>query len=146
MTPDELRQKITDAELIFATSRSSGPGGQNVNKVNTRVEVRFRISSSTSLTEYEKDLIFSKLKNKINSEGELIVTSQSGRTQLSNRNKAVEKLYKLISSALTENPARRPTVPTKKSKLERLEEKRKRGLLKKLRKEGDQDRDQDHTG
>jgi len=146
MTPDELRQKITDAELIFATSRSSGPGGQNVNKVNTRVEVRFRISSSTSLTEYEKDLIFSKLKNKINSEGELIVTSQSGRTQLSNRNKAVEKLYKLISSALTENPVRRPTVPTEKSKLERLEEKRKRGLLKKLRKEGDQDRDQDHTG
>lgn len=139
MTPEELKEIIPENELVFSTSRSSGPGGQNVNKVNTRVEIRFNILSSQVFSEREKDQIFEKLKNKINSEGELIVTSQSERTQLSNRNKAVQRLLTLLSSALTENPIRRPTAPTGKSRIERLEEKRKRGSLKKLRKSGDQD-------
>jgi len=138
MTPDEIRNRIPESEFIISASRSSGPGGQNVNKVNTRVEIRFNIIASPNLTDIEKNLIFIELRNKINSEGDLITTSQSERSQLRNRTKAVEKLYKMLSVALTEKPGRKSTSPTKKSRLERLEEKRKRSLIKKMRKDLDQ--------
>ena len=112
-------------ELHFIASRSSGPGGQNVNKVNTKVELRFHVASSAILSEEEKSLILDKLAKKINSEGELILVSQSERSQLKNKEKAIEKFYSLLTRALTPRKKRNPTKPSQASKEERLEEKRK---------------------
>ncbi len=133
MTSEELRNRISEGEFLVLTSRSSGPGGQNVNKVNTKVEIHFNISLSSGLSDTEKERILRKLKNRINSEGELVVRSQSERTQLNNRKKAIERLFLLLSECLTERPPRKPTTPTMKSKTDRLDEKKKRGRIKRLR-------------
>jgi len=124
-------------ELHFSASRSSGPGGQNVNKVNTKVELRFSIPGSTLLSDEEKELILEKLKKKVNSEGELILVSQSERSQLKNKVKVVEKFYILLSSALTPRKKRKPTKPSLASKEERLETKRKQTEKKERRKNPD---------
>jgi ribosome-associated protein len=133
VTPEDLKERISTGEFSFLTSRSSGPGGQNVNKVNTKVEIHFNVRYSSGLSDAEKELIFRKLKNRINSEGELVVRSQSERTQLNNKKKALEKMLVLLSEALTEKPERKPTSISKKSKTERLDEKKKRGRIKKIR-------------
>ena len=110
-------------ELIFNATRSSGPGGQNVNKVNTRVELRFDIRTSSLLSDEEKEVLMQKLANRINAEGILLLSSQVGRTQLDNREKVTEKFYKLISRALVPPKKRIPTTPTKSSILKRKKEK-----------------------
>lgn len=133
MTADEIKSRIAPGEIRFTASRSGGPGGQNVNKVNSRVELRFNVIESDSLTEDEKIMIAAKLKNKINAAGELLIVSQSERTQLMNRRKAEEKFYKLIAKALTEKRKRKKTVPTKASQEKRLETKKLRSKTKELR-------------
>jgi len=137
MTPAELRERIPLNEIIFTTSRSGGPGGQNVNKVNTKVELRFDVRNTFHLTENEKEKIFRRLKNRINTDGEMIVTSQSERTQFMNRKKAEEKFFGLLASALTEKSKRKPTAPTTASKRERLEKKKIRSTVKRLRRDSD---------
>jgi ribosome-associated protein len=139
MTSEDLKNRIPESEFNILTSRSSGPGGQNVNKVNTKVEIHFNVRLSTGLSASEKELICKNLKNRINSAGELVVKSQSERTQLSNRKKAYEKLLLLLSVALIEKAERKPTAPSGKSKAERLNEKKKRGKIKKLRADGMKD-------
>ena len=142
MTPmpiEDLKNRISESEFQVLTSRSSGPGGQNVNKVNTKVEIHFNVQLSAGLSASEKELICKTLKNRINSAGELVVKSQSERTQLSNRKKAFEKLLFLLSAALTEKPERKPTAPSGRSKAERLDEKKKRGKIKKMRADGMKD-------
>lgn len=135
MTPEELKNRSLENEFIFSTSRSRGPGGQNVNKVSTKVELRFDLNLSTNFFEEEKQLIFNKLRNKINKEGEIILVSQSERTQLMNKNAVIEKFFDLVSKALTVPLKRRSTRPTLTSKLKRLESKRNRSELKKQRKQ-----------
>jgi ribosome-associated protein len=135
MNPEELRLRNLEKEFIFATSRSSGPGGQNVNKVNTKVELRFNLLLTSGFSQTEKERLFDKLKNKINNEGELILISQSERTQLLNKITVTEKFYEIVSKALTIPVKRRSTRPTISSKLKRLEKKKNRGYLKKLRKD-----------
>ncbi len=137
MKPDDLRNRNFENEFVYSTSRSSGPGGQNVNKVSTKVELRINICFTTCFSETEKDIIFLKLKNKINNNGELVIVSQSERTQLLNKAAVKEKFYDLVSKALTLPKKRRTTKPTLTSKIKRLEGKRNRGIIKKLRKDSD---------
>jgi len=111
-------------EFIITASRSSGAGGQNVNKVSTKVELRFQVSDSQLLTESEKELIHHKLANKISIEGYLIIVSQTERSQLKNKEIAIEKFYTMIEKALTPRIKRKPTRPTKASREKRLETKR----------------------
>ncbi len=143
MDTESLKARRLEDEFFFAASRSSGPGGQNVNKVNTKVEIRFNVRDSAILSEAEKEIIFLKLNKKINSSGELIVTSQSERSQPKNRERAIDKMFRLLVRSLTEDPVRRPTSPTEKSKLERLDAKHRRGRTKVLRKITDEDPDLD---
>jgi ribosome-associated protein len=135
MNREELKNRNLDGEFIFSTSRSSGPGGQNVNKVSTKVELRFNLLLTSAFSEKEKELIFIRLKNKINKESEIILVSQSERTQLMNKEAVTDKFYDLVSKALTIQKKRRSTRPTLSSKIKRLEGKRSRGEIKKLRKD-----------
>jgi ribosome-associated protein len=139
MNSEILKERKLDNEFLIATSRSSGPGGQNVNKVNTKVKVLFDVKNSSILSDDEKTLVCLKLKNRINAAGELTVTSQSERTQLRNRNNAVDVMLDLIAKALTLNSKRIPTAPTKASQDERLEAKHKRSTIKKLRRDEEED-------
>ena len=120
-------------ELHYSASRSSGPGGQHVNKVSTRMELRFHVASSALLSEAEKELIAEKLANRINAAGELILVSQSERSQLQNKEKVTEKFYLLVTRALTPRKKRTPTKPSRASKEERLEIKRQQSEKKERR-------------
>jgi ribosome-associated protein len=135
MSPEELQTRNFENEFHYSASRSGGPGGQNVNKVSTKVELRFSVLLTSLFSETEKGTLFKKLKNKINNEGELILVSQSERTQLRNKKIVTEKFYELVSGALTLPVKRRITKPTLPSKIKRLEKKRNRGFVKKLRKD-----------
>ncbi len=114
-----------EPELIFTTSRSSGPGGQNVNKVNTRVELRFNVITSQLLDEEEKQRVMEKLAGRLTNDGELIVTAQESRSQLKNREAAIEKFYVLLEEALKKPKKRKRTRPPAASRKKRLEEKQK---------------------
>ena len=135
----ELTVNIPDlsAEFQFITSRSSGPGGQNVNKVNSKVELRFDIQNSDLLTEDQKNILLLKLTSKITSEGILSVVSQRDRSQLSNKEDAIEKLYLLIAKALTPVKPRKNTRPTKGSVEKRLATKRIKAEIKQNRQKFD---------
>jgi ribosome-associated protein len=135
MNPEELKIRNFESEFIYAASRSSGPGGQNVNKVSTKVELRFNLGRTILFGEEEKARLFIKLKNKISKEGEIILVSQSERTQMLNKAAVTEKFYDLISKALTLQKKRKSTRPTLSSRIKRLEGKRNRGNIKKMRKD-----------
>ena len=120
-------------ECIFNAVRSSGPGGQNVNKVSSKVELRFRISDSSILFESEKQVLFQKLHSRITTGGELILTSQAARSQLKNKELVFEKICSLIDKALIPPKKRKPGSPTLASKEKRILNKKKLGEKKKLR-------------
>ena len=112
-------------ELSFKTSRSSGAGGQNVNKVETSVTVLWKVAASEFFTDEEKDLIESKLKNRVNADGFLFLTVSESRTQLMNKNKAIEKILEIVDKALFIPKKRVATKPSKAQKQKRLDTKKK---------------------
>lgn len=129
----KLKSRNFETEFSYKTSRSSGPGGQNVNKLNTRVELRFDVGSSMLLSENEKKKIKSKLGNRINSNGELLITSQSERSQLKNKQAATERFFQLLTLALQAVKKRKATRPTCSSVEKRLDKKRLLSQKKSLR-------------
>lgn len=122
---------LKEATVHF--SRSSGKGGQNVNKVETRVELIFNIPASHVLDDETKSLLSTVLKNKLDSEGNIRVTASSERLQHSNRIKAEEKLIKLIKNALIPKKKRIKTAPSASAKRARLETKKRQSVKKKER-------------
>jgi ribosome-associated protein len=141
MKPEILKERNFEKEFMFKTSRSSGPGGQNVNKVSTKVELRFNVPLSYLLNDKEKETLFNKLRNKINNDGELIIIAQSERKQGKNKKEVEDKFYIIVSRALTIQKTRKVTSPTLSSKLNRLEEKKKHGSVKKTRRYPDHSED-----
>jgi ribosome-associated protein len=121
-------------EFRFKAVRSSGKGGQHVNKVSTSVELYFNIQQSQSLNDEQKELILTKLKNRINSEGELIIVSQTERSQLANKKKSIQRFDELISKVLEKKKKRVPTKISKEKKRKRLENKKRHSEKKLLRK------------
>lgn len=134
MQESGVRERGFEAEFVFSASRSSGPGGQHVNKVSTRIELRLDIPGSKLLKEEEKLILMDKLANRISKEGIFILASQSGRSQYNNRTEVTERFYRLVEKALTPAKKRRPTRPTNASKIKRLESKQLRSEKKMLRK------------
>ena len=124
---------VPDRELVFTSSRSSGPGGQNVNKLNTRVTVRFDVAGSPSLSEEQKGRIRAELATRIDKRGVLRVVSQKHRSQEANRQAAIERLGQLIQDALKDKPVRKKTKPSAGARERRLKEKRQRSRLKQQR-------------
>ena len=133
MKPLIHRYKQLENEMTFATSRSSGPGGQNVNKVNSKVELRFNVQQSNSLTDMEKQHIIVRCKNRINNDGEIIITAQVERSQLQNKEQALKKFFMLIESALKPVKKRKPTKPSRSSIEKRLKNKKLKSEIKSSR-------------
>ena len=121
---------IREDELIFRASRSGGPGGQNVNKVNTRITLFFDVSNCESFSDVQKERILSRLSTRADKNGLIRVVSQRFRTQKANRRAAVERLQQLLAGALKTRPVRKKTRVPYAAKKRRLEEKRRRSLLK----------------
>ena len=122
-----------DSEIFFRFSRSSGKGGQNVNKVSTKVELNFNVADSKLLTVEQKQKIAEKLFNLINKEGILKVTADTSRSQLENKSIALQKFHKLISDCFKEKKKRVNTKPSKASKEKRIQKKKFRSEVKKSR-------------
>lgn len=129
----KIDHAIVGRELVFSTSRSSGPGGQNVNKVNTKVTVKFDVANSQLLTTEEKGVLLQKLAAKLTTDGVLIVVSQDKRTQLQNKAAAIEKLNAMLGKAFEKKKARKATKPSKGAVQERITEKKKQSEKKRWR-------------
>lgn len=121
-------------ELSFKTSRSSGAGGQNVNKVETSVTVLWKIQDSEFFNDSQKDLIHTKLKNRINAESVLFLTVSESRTQLMNKTKAIEKILEIVDKALIIPKKRVATKPSRGQKQKRLDAKKNLSQKKENRK------------
>ena len=121
------------SEINFRTSRSGGPGGQNVNKVESRVELLFDVERSTVFSDEQRERIFTKLKNKIDSEGILHITSQASRSQWENKEIALDEFARLLRSAIKPPKKRFFTKPSKTAKEKRLKKKKIHSEKKRLR-------------
>lgn len=132
-----IRNRSFEKEFRFNTARSGGPGGQHANKTETQVELRFNIPESQLLSEEEKQRLLKKLSSKLTKEGELIVTAESKRSQVQNKEEATEKFYSMVEKALKKRKKRIPTKPSRAAKKKRLEEKKKHSEKKAKRKPPD---------
>ncbi len=121
-------------EIKFKTARSGGAGGQNVNKVETMVEGYWDVDGSSLFTNEQKERIKQKLANKITDEGNLLVKSQTERTQLGNKEQVISKMKSLVKNALIVPKQRKPTKPSKAAKENRIKSKKKNSEIKLQRK------------
>jgi len=124
---------LDESELEFSFVRSSGPGGQNVNKVATAVQLRFDVARSPSLPDDVRARLIARAGSKLTRDGVLILTARRFRTQERNRADVIERLVELIRAAATPPKRRRKTKPTRASKQQRVERKRRRSSTKRLR-------------
>ncbi len=121
---------ILQQELTFKAVRSSGPGGQHVNKTASKVVVNYNIPESSALTEKEKDLLMEKLSARLTNEGVLIMESSDSRSQHKNKDLVIDRLVEVVTAALKKSKPRKKTRPSKASKLKRLREKKVRSDIK----------------
>lgn len=135
MRGEELRKAISRIAL-FETARSSGPGGQNVNKSNTKVILRIPVEE-IPLSEESRALLFTRLENRINGERELVIHASETRSQATNRERALSRAVSLIESATRRQKRRRPTRPSQAARRRRVESKRRQGEKKRLRRDPD---------
>ena len=124
---------ISEKELVFKFSKSSGPGGQNVNKVNTRVTAFFNVVENENLSNLQKKQILTKLATRIDKNGVIRIISQKHRTQRANRQAAIEKLADLLKQAIKKKTVRKKTKPSLAAKEKRLKKKKLRSDIKKQR-------------
>ncbi|TMQ58438.1 MAG: aminoacyl-tRNA hydrolase [Candidatus Eisenbacteria bacterium] len=125
--------KVPVHEIEFRTSHSSGPGGQNVNKLETRVEARWKLRESGAITPEERARLEAILGARIGPRGILRVTSQRYRSQSRNKEAALARLQEIVAEALTPRKERHATAPTQKSEESRIAQKKRRSRIKRLR-------------
>lgn len=128
------RLEDIENELKFTTSRSGGPGGQSVNKVNTKVTLRWDVKKSLSIDDDQRSKIMTDLAKVISNNGEVILMAQTSRSQLQNKNEVISKLDRLLKNAFIRIKVRKATKPSKASVQRRLDAKKKQGEKKKQRK------------
>jgi ribosome-associated protein len=126
---------VPESELQFRFSTGGGPGGQHVNKTATRVTLLFDVAGSSSLDEETRVRLLDRLASRLNRHGLLHIDVQDSRSQWQNRTTAVARFQKVLADALVEQPERRPTRPTRKSREVRLEQKRRRSEVKRDRRQ-----------
>ncbi|MFZ2489078.1 MAG: alternative ribosome rescue aminoacyl-tRNA hydrolase ArfB [Anaerolineae bacterium] len=124
---------IPSSELAFRYARSSGPGGQHVQRTETKVELLFDLLHSPSLNEEQRQRALARLAGRVDTDGVLHLTSQAGRSQLDNRNDVIERFRRLLAAALKPPKARRATRPSATARAARLEAKKQRGAVKRQR-------------
>ena len=139
-SPIQINERINipQNELSFTFSCSSGPGGQHVNKVNTRVTLLFDISGSKTLSFQQKELLEEKLSSRINKQGVLRVVSYKHRSQYANKMAVLEKFCALVRFALSKRKSRTKTTVPKRQKVKRLKDKKFHSRLKKTRGKADE--------
>lgn len=134
MSIEDLKNRNFEQEFQISTSRSGGPGGQHVNKTETKVELRFNIPASEVLNEDERQRLLQMLQSRLTTAGDLILTSQESRSQLKNRELVVDRFYEIIHEALKVQKKRKKRRPSKAFHEKRLKEKKQRADKKQQRK------------
>lgn len=134
MNATRLTAELLLPELEFVSSRSSGPGGQNVNKVNTKITLRFNIADSRILTDDEKQILLHKLATKLTGDGWLQINAQEKRSQLQNKEHAIAKFNQIVAKAFEVRKKRKKTKPSKTAVMKRLNTKKKQSEKKQWRK------------
>ena len=134
---DKVYERDFMSELDFTTSKSGGPGGQNVNKVNTKVTLKFDVNQSQLLNDDERQILKERFQNKINNDGCLVIYADSERSQLKNKEAVVDKFYQLLRQAFRVKKKRKPTKVPKSAVEKRLVNKKKHAEKKQNRQKKD---------